>query len=76
MSNNDTRAEHLQWCKDRAFEYIDAGDTRNAFASFVSDLGKHPETAGHPAIHVGMMQLMTGGLSTPGEMRTFIEGAN
>lgn len=72
-----TRAEHLQWCKDRALEYIDKdGDIQNAWASMVSDLGKHPETAGHVAITLGMMQLMGGMLSTAPEMRHFIEGFN
>lgn len=71
-----TRQEHLQWCKDRALEYCDRGDTKNAFASMVSDLGKHPETAGHAGIMLGTMQLMGGMLSTPVEMRKFIEGFN
>lgn len=41
-----SRAEHLQWCKDRAMEYVNKGDYLNAIASMTSDLGKHPETAG------------------------------
>lgn len=40
-----TRAEHVQWCKQRALAYIDAGDVRNGVTSMLSDLGKHPETA-------------------------------
>jgi hypothetical protein len=39
-----TRDEHLQWCKDRALEYLDAGDVQNAIASMMSDLRKHEET--------------------------------
>jgi hypothetical protein len=39
------RAEHLQWCKDRALEYVARGDLRNAMASMLSDLQKHPGTA-------------------------------
>ena len=38
------RAEHLQWCKDRAMEYVNAGDYNNAVVSMLSDLSKHPET--------------------------------
>jgi hypothetical protein len=38
-----TRAEHMKWAKDRALEYADQGDTGNAIASLMSDLGKHPE---------------------------------
>ena len=40
-----TRDEHLQWCKDRAMEYVNAGDLQNAVASMMSDLTKHPDTA-------------------------------
>ena len=71
-----TRAEHLQWAKDRALEYVDAGDVQNAFASMASDLNKHPETQGHAGLELGMMQLMAGMLSTPAQMRHFIEGFN
>lgn len=46
-----TRAEHLQWCKQRAHQEYDyykdrepASALRNATASMLSDLGKHPET--------------------------------
>lgn len=39
-----TRAEHLQWCKDRANEYIERGEIAQGMASFTSDMTKHPET--------------------------------
>lgn len=39
-----TRAEHLAWCKERALEYVVAGDLTGAVASMTSDLGKHPDT--------------------------------
>ena len=70
-----TRAEHLQWCKDRALEYVDS-DPQSAFTSMASDLGKHPETAGHIGIEMGMMQMLAGMLNTPEQMRHFIEGFN
>jgi hypothetical protein len=73
---NTTRAEHLAWCKTRALEYVDQGDASGAFASMASDLGKHPDTQGHIGIELGMLQLMGGMLSTPHEMRRFIEGFN
>lgn len=53
--SESTRSEHLQWCKERALSeyrfYVDRGDgeevaRRNAIASMLSDLTKHPETAG------------------------------
>lgn len=71
-----TRQEHLDWCKTRALEYVDSGDLTNAYASMTSDLGKHPETAGHSKIQLGMMLMMKGNLKTQDEMRRFIEGFN
>lgn len=70
------RAEHLRWAKDRALVYVDAGQTLTAFSSLASDLDKHPETAGHAAAELGMLQLLSGQLSSPREMREFIEGCN
>jgi hypothetical protein len=71
-----TRQQHLDWCKRRALEYVDAGDLQDAFSSMASDLSKHPETVGHTGIELGMLQLMGGMLSTPEQMRQFIEGFN
>lgn len=70
------RTEHMAWCKERALEYVDQNDNQQAFASMISDLGKHPETQGHAAIQLGMMLNMTGKLNTAHEMRKFIEGFN
>lgn len=73
-----TRAEHLQWCKDRALQYADAGDSVNALASMLSDLGKHPETIGSVSIagRLGMGLYLGGHLNTPEKMREWIEGFN
>ncbi len=71
-----TRAEHLQWCKNRALEYVKEGHLQEAFASIASDLGKHPETVGHVGISLGMGMLIGGHLSTPEKMKHFIEGFN
>jgi len=70
------RADHLQWCKDRAMEYVNQGDTKQAFASFVSNLLKHPETENHLVIEMGMMLLLSGNLSTSYEMEQWINGTN
>lgn len=43
-----TRAEHLQWAKDRALQYVDAGQLDLALASFGSDMSKF-EAARAPA---------------------------
>lgn len=71
-----TRAEHLQWCKDRAIEYVQKGDTNNAFASFQSDMSKHPETANHIALELGTMLLVSGSLSSVKQMSDWINGFN
>lgn len=71
-----TRQEHLEWCKKRAIEYVELGDVPQALASFMSDLGKHEETVGHPAIMLAMGLSMGGHLSTPKQMKEFIEGTN
>jgi hypothetical protein len=71
-----TREEHLAWAKGRALEYADQGDVASAMASLGSDLNKHPGTKGHPGMELMMMLAMGGHLSTPGELRKFIEGFN
>jgi hypothetical protein len=71
-----TRAEHLAWCKERALGELAYGGPANAFASIASDLNKHPETAGHPGIQLGMSLMMIGDLTTAEEMRKFIDGFN
>lgn len=70
------RDEHLQWCKDRALEYVKIGDTRQALASMFSDLRKHEETKNHSAIELGTMLMFGGLLETPAEVEKFINGFN
>ena len=69
-----TRDEHLAWCKQRALEYADRGDTANAIASMGSDLNKHPDTENHGGMELMMMMAMAGQFDRPGELRKFIEG--
>lgn len=76
-----TRQEHLNWAKQRAFEYLQPGkffSIDDAMASIVSDLGKHDETRHHVTMTCPLMfQLRASGhLSTADEMRKFIEGFN
>lgn len=71
-----TRSEHMKWCKERALEELDNGNVKECFMSMVSDLRKHPETDGHIAISLGMMQMMNGHLDAPNAMRDFINGFN
>jgi hypothetical protein len=71
-----TREEHLQWCKDRALQYVDENDLPQALASMMSDLSKHDETK-QPADSIlntlGLVAAMSG---NPDEMRRFINGCN
>jgi uncharacterized membrane-anchored protein len=67
-----TRDEHLEWCKQRAREYLDAGDLLNAVTSMGSDLDKHPELRCNPYL------LMAGALDAQNgdsrKVREWIEG--
>lgn len=76
MTETATRAEHLAWCKQRALEYCDIGDTAQAWASMASDMGKHPETEKHAALELGHMMLFGGHLNQPDAMAKFIRGFN
>ena len=38
------RQNYVQWCKDRAMEYVTAGDLKNAVMSMLSDMKKNSET--------------------------------
>lgn len=71
-----TRQEHLEWCKQRALEYVDIGDMGQAWASMASDMKKHTETQNHAGIELGTMMVLAGHLSSPHEMRKFILGFN
>lgn len=73
-----TRQEHMNWCKQRALEYVDKGDLNSAHASMISDLGKHDETRSSAEIggSLGMTLMLAGKLSTPKQMRDFINGFN
>ena len=71
-----SRSEHLEWCKERANEYVEKGDLKNAFASFQSDMSKHPETQNHLALELGTMLLISGNLSNQLQMKNWIDGFN
>jgi hypothetical protein len=70
------RAQHLEWCKKRALAYVDQGYLQEALSSMISDLAKHPKTADHPSISLGVGGMAFGGLTTSGQVREFIEGFN
>jgi hypothetical protein len=68
--------EHVAWAKHRALEYIDLNDPVNALASLTSDLRKHPDTAEHAGIELGMTLALAGHLHTTAQVREWIEGIN
>jgi hypothetical protein len=55
-----TRDEHLDWCRKRALEHLDAGDLTHAVASMAKT---HPDTD-NPALNglvaIGMMYVTDG----------------
>lgn len=71
-----TRQEHLDWCKQRALEYVAVGDLDQAMACMIADLGKHSDTANDAAKQIMLMMRMGGLLSTAHEMSKFIHGFN
>ena len=71
-----TRVEHIAWCKQRALQYVTANDLSQAYASMLSDLGKHPETVRHPGKDLMVQFMVSGHLRTARQMREFIEGFN
>jgi len=67
--------EHLEWAKKRALEYLDAGDTRNAFTSMLSDMGKHPDLKNHAGVRIGVgFMMLPGWIDNAVEVRRWIEG--
>lgn len=72
-----TRTEHLNWCKSRAMEYVNAGDNQQAFSSMCSDTMKHEETKHHASTNqLGMSMLMGGMLDSRQQMTDWIQGYN
>ena len=73
----ETREEHLKFCKDRSLEILKrGGKPGEAWTSFLSDMVKHPDTKEHVALSLGTMLIMGGNLSSTHEMEKFIEGFN
>ena len=72
-----TREEHLEWAKMRALEYLDVGDTKQAFTSMMSDLSKHPELKNHAGMRIGTgFMLLPGWINNSNEIRRWIVGFN
>lgn len=68
-----TRAEHIEWCKKRANEYLDKGEAQEGLTSMLSDIRKHPETETHAGIQLAMMVMMDLNIPT---VRKWVNGFN
>lgn len=71
-----TRKDHLEWCKNRALEYVNSENIGEALASFMSDMNKHTKTRDHLALKLGMQLIISGHLNTQQKMREWIVGFN
>lgn len=68
------RSDHLQWCKDRANEYLDRGNVSEGVASMISDMGKHEETdLNSTLVMLGMMTVASNDLAGA---KRFVDGFN
>ena len=77
MIDKQKRIENLEFSKQRAFEILEREQNSiEAWTSFLLDMTKCDETRNHPALELGMMLMMGGGLSTVPEMKRFIEDCN
>lgn len=77
MSDHEnSRAEHLAWCKERALEYVERREYANAVASMLSDLRKHPETAASGGPAFVMLGIDAVRRADPEGVRKFITGFN
>jgi hypothetical protein len=67
-----TREQYLERSKERARALLRAGRTREAVASIIMDLRKHPDCAVAPAIHaIGIGAAVAGDAAAT---RDYIEG--
>ena len=73
-----TRQQHLQWCKDRAMQYVARGHLVDAVTSMMSDLDKHPETTstGKALAMLGMMAAQQAQAGDRSAVVRYIEGFN
>lgn len=68
----ETRAEHIEWCKVRAREYLALGDIQNAIASLLSDMSKREDTRVNPYLAMaGLNAVLSNSMA---DAKRFIEG--
>lgn len=66
--------EHLAWAKQRAIEFLDRGDIKNALTSLASDLTKSPETATLARRSAGETMALIIGRASEEQVREYING--
>lgn len=67
------RTDYVAWCKQRATEYVKAGDLTSALASMMSDMSKRDDTNPPPVLFMlGAMELEKGSAA----VQRFIDGFN
>ena len=71
-----SRADHLAWSKQRALWELEprGGGIPAAISSIAQDFASHPGLADHPAQTMITMLAFSGNLSTPAQVREFVEG--
>ncbi len=72
-----TRAEHLQWCKERANEYVNRGELVEGVTSMMSDLSKHDETKSSAGGAMAMLAILALQQAQSGDVagvRRFVDG--
>jgi len=71
-----TRLEHLAWAKERALEYVEHGDLKNAVTSMTSDLLKHEGFDYETTMFLATVGMMDAAKGDTGAVRHWVEGFN
>jgi hypothetical protein len=67
------RQKHVAWCKQRATEYVKAGDLSGALSSMMSDMSKREDTKPPDVLFMlGVMEMQNGAAA----VQRFIDGFN
>lgn len=70
------RKEYLAWCKQRALEYVEAGEYVQALSSLTVDLMHERQWFDMGVVIHGTSLMATGHLRSKQEMTDFINGFN
>ena len=76
MTNTRNREDHIEWCKQRAREYLERGELVDAVGSMLSDMTKHTETNTELLPMMGLVGMQAAGNGDHNGVSRFIEGFN